>query len=94
MHRSNIPATGFRRILQENTGNRWDIEAEFRPENFQVFPVDSCEIPVFSGSKSSGKSKKFPTGILLPRNHRNCPGLAVSGPGCSNWVVIIKIKTW
>jgi hypothetical protein len=24
-------------ILQENTGNRWNIEVVFRPENFPIF---------------------------------------------------------
>jgi hypothetical protein len=32
-----IPATGSRGILQENTGNRWDIEAIFRPEIVRIF---------------------------------------------------------
>jgi hypothetical protein len=39
-----IPATGPRkilleshRILQENTGNRWSMEAVFRPEIVRIF---------------------------------------------------------
>jgi hypothetical protein len=27
-----IPATGSRRILQENTGNRWNMKAAFQPK--------------------------------------------------------------
>ncbi len=36
-------------ILQENTGNRWNVDAVFRPEIFGFFPVDSCQFPVLSG---------------------------------------------
>jgi hypothetical protein len=32
-----IPATGPRGILQENTGNRWNMEAVFRPEIVRIF---------------------------------------------------------
>jgi hypothetical protein len=36
-------------IRQENTGNRWNMDAVFRPEIFGFFPVDSCQFPVLSG---------------------------------------------
>jgi hypothetical protein len=32
-----IPATESRGILQENTGNRWNMEAVFRPEIVRIF---------------------------------------------------------
>jgi hypothetical protein len=32
-----IPATGSRGILQENTENRWNMEAVFRPEIVRIF---------------------------------------------------------
>jgi hypothetical protein len=35
-------------ILQENTGNRWNMEAVFRPKIARIFPVDSCQLPVLS----------------------------------------------
>jgi hypothetical protein len=37
------------RILQENTGYRWNMEAVFRTEIVWIFPVDSCQLPVISG---------------------------------------------
>jgi hypothetical protein len=37
------------RILQENTGNRWNMEAVFRPEIVRIFPVDFFQLPVLSG---------------------------------------------
>jgi hypothetical protein len=46
------------RILQENTGNRWNMEAAFRPGIVRIFPVDSCQLPVLSGKnrpKITGK---------------------------------------
>jgi len=32
-----IPGTGSRGILQEDTGNLWNIEAVFRPEIVRIF---------------------------------------------------------
>jgi hypothetical protein len=60
------------RILQESTGNRWNMEAVFRPE---------------LGGKHWKKYDKFPAGILLPQNYRNYPEPAVSGPDSSIWAV-------
>ena len=51
------------RILQENTGNGWKMEAVFRSKTARIFPVDSCQIPVLSGRKQPeiiGKIWKIP----------------------------------
>jgi hypothetical protein len=71
------------RILQENTGNRWNMEAVFRPGIVWIFSGGFLCFPAGTGQKSS---EKFPAGILLPQNHRNYPEPAVSGSGCSTWV--------
>jgi hypothetical protein len=50
------------RILQENTGNRWNMEAVFRPEIVRIFPVDSCQLSVLSGRNRPeiiGKNSKI-----------------------------------
>jgi hypothetical protein len=86
-----IPATGFNRILQESTRNRWNIEAVFRPENFRIFSgrflSTSCAFQQEPAANHWKKSEKFPAAILLPQNHRNYPEPAVSGPDCSTWAV-------
>jgi hypothetical protein len=48
VYRSQVDDSGHR-ILQENTGNRWNLEAVFRPEMVQIFPVDIYPLPVLSG---------------------------------------------
>jgi hypothetical protein len=77
------------RIPHENTGNRWNMEAVFRPGIVRIF---SC--PFLSTSCASRheptenhrkKSKKLPAGILLPQHH---PELAVSGQDCSTWAYV------
>ncbi len=77
-------------ILQESTGNHWNMEAVFRPENFRIFSggflPTSCAFQQEAGGKHWKKSEKFPAGILLPQNHRNYPKPAVSGPDCTTWV--------
>ena len=61
-------------ILQENTGNRRNTEAVFRPEIDRIFfggflPTSLC-FPTGTGRKSSQKdSEKLLVGILLPQNH-------------------------
>jgi hypothetical protein len=35
--RSMIPATESRRVLQENTGNHWNMEEVFQPEFVRIF---------------------------------------------------------
>jgi hypothetical protein len=85
-----IPATRSRRILQENTGNRWNMEAVFRPEIVRIFSggflSTSCAFRQEPAGNHRKKSENFPSGILLPENHWNYPEPAVSGPGCSTWV--------
>jgi hypothetical protein len=36
---------------QENIGNRWNMEAIFRPENFRIFPDDFQPVPAGSGGR-------------------------------------------
>jgi hypothetical protein len=77
------------RILQESIGNRWNMEAVFRPENFRIFSggflPTSCAFRRELSGNHWKKFEKFPVGILLPQNQRNYPELAVSGPDCSTW---------
>ncbi len=79
------------RILQESTGNRWNMEAVFRvrnwPDFFRWIPVNFLCFPTGTGPKSSEKSEKFPAGILLPQNHWNYPEPPLSGQVCSTWHV-------
>jgi hypothetical protein len=78
------------RILQENTGNRWNVEAVFRPEIVQIFSggflSTSCTFRQEPPGNHRKKSEKFPAGILLPQNHRNYPEPVVSKPECLTWV--------
>ncbi len=96
--RSMIPATGSRKILQKRFGKvtgsckktpevagTWKQYSGRKLSGF--FPVDSCQLPVLSGRNQPKISEKNPAGILLPQNHRNYPEPAVSGPGCSTWVL-------
>jgi hypothetical protein len=89
-----IPATGSREILQENTGNRWNMKAVFRLEIVRIFSGEflstSCAFRKEPAGNHWKKSENFPAGILLPQNHRNFPEPAVSGPGCSTWDAIRK----
>jgi hypothetical protein len=77
------------RILQENTGNRWNMETVFRPGIVRIFSSlflpTSCAFRQEPVENQRKKSKTFPAGILLPQNHRNNPELAVSRPACSTW---------
>jgi hypothetical protein len=86
-----IPATGSRGILQENTGNRWNVEAVLRPEIVRIFSGGFLSTSDAFWQEPAGnhrkKSENFPVGILLPQNQRNYPEQGVSGPGCSTWVV-------
>jgi len=79
------------RILKENIGNRWNMEAVFRPETVRIFfrwiPANFLCFPAGTGRK---KSEKFSAGILLPQNHQNYPEPPVSGPYSSTWEVIDK----
>jgi hypothetical protein len=58
------------RFRQESTGNRWNVEAVFPPENFRIFSDDFRPVAAGKHRKSTGihrkKSNKFPVGILLP----------------------------
>jgi hypothetical protein len=50
------------RILQESTGNRWNMEAVFRPEIFGFFqwiPTNFLCFPVGTGRKSLEKIRKI-----------------------------------
>jgi hypothetical protein len=60
------------RIRQENTGNRWNMEAIFRSEMVRIFPVDSSQLFMFSNRNWQKIIGKNPAGMLLP-----CP--AISG---------------
>ncbi len=84
-----VPAARSRGILQENTGNRWNMEAVFRPGIVRIFSSrflstssDFRQEPAENHRKKTGQ---FPAGILLPQNHRNYRKLAVSGLDCSTW---------
>jgi hypothetical protein len=63
-----ISATGSRRILQENTDNRWNIEAVFRSEIDRIFSARflpaSCAFRQESAGNHRKKSGKSPFGIL------------------------------
>jgi hypothetical protein len=76
-------------ILQENTENRWNMEAVFRSEIARIFPggflSTSCAFRQEPTGNHRKKSENFPVGILLPQNHRNYPEPPVSGLGCSTW---------
>ncbi len=82
------------RILQENTGNRWNIEAVFWLEIFRIFSggflPTSCAFQQEPVGNHRQKSRKFPTGILLPQNYPNYSEPAVSWPDCSTWVVLFS----
>jgi hypothetical protein len=47
------------RILQEDTGNLWNMEAVFRPEIARWIPVNFLCLPAGTGRKSSEKIRKF-----------------------------------
>jgi hypothetical protein len=56
-----IPATGSRGILQENTGNRWNMEAVFRPEIVRIFSGGFLYFPAGTGrNTASTKSPELP----------------------------------
>ncbi len=76
-------------ILQENTENRWNMEAVFRPEIVGIFSGAFWQEPAGNRQK---KSENFPSGILFPQNHRNYPEPTVSGPGCSTWVSQVNLE--
>jgi hypothetical protein len=84
-----IPATGPRRILQENTGNCWNMEAVFRPEIVRMFSDGFLGSYYAFWQEPAGnhrkKSENFPAATLLLQNHPIYPELAVSGPVCSTW---------
>jgi hypothetical protein len=68
------------RILQESTGNRWNIEAVFQPEIFRIFPVDSYKLPVLSDRnrpKIIGKIRK-----ISGRNTASTKSPKLPGAGC------------
>jgi hypothetical protein len=58
------------RFRQESTGNRWNVEVVFPPENFRLFPDDFRPVPAGKHRKLTRihrkKSNEFPVGILLP----------------------------
>ncbi len=78
------------RILQENAGNRWNMEAVFRPEIVRIFsgrllPISCAFLQELAGNDRK-KSEKFPAGILLPcsSDFRCFP--AGTGPYFLTWV--------
>ena len=77
------------RILQGNTGNRWNVEAVFRskirPDFSGGFLPTSCTFRQELAGYHRKKSENFPSGILLPQNHRNHLEPDVSRPDCSTW---------
>jgi hypothetical protein len=81
-------------FLQESTGNRWNMEAVFRPEIFRIFPgrflSTSCAFRQEPVGNHWKKSEKFPAGILLLQNHWNNPEPAVSWPDCSTWALPVS----
>ncbi len=69
------------------------MEAVFRPEIARIFSggflSTSCAFRQEPVGNHLKKCENFPAGILLPQNHRNYPEPAVSGSGCSTWVLLI-----
>jgi hypothetical protein len=57
-------------ILQENTGNQWNMEAVFTPEIVLIFFVGFLPTSGAFWQEPAGNlrktSAKFPAGILLP----------------------------
>jgi hypothetical protein len=66
------------RILQESTGNRWNMEAVFRPENFRFFfrwiPTNFLCFPEGTSRKSSEKIRKFSGGNTASKTLPELPG--------------------
>jgi hypothetical protein len=54
------------RILQENTGNTWNMEAVFWSGISRIFSDDFRKDPAEKQWKLLESTGKFPTGILLP----------------------------
>jgi hypothetical protein len=54
------------RILQENTGNIWNIEAVFLSGIFRIFSDDLRTDPSGNNWNLSESAEKFRAGILLP----------------------------
>jgi hypothetical protein len=46
------------RFRQESTGNRWNMEAVFPPENFQIFSDDFRPIPAGNLRQLTGIRRK------------------------------------
>jgi hypothetical protein len=67
------------RILQENTGNRWNVEVVFRPETedfFRSIPANFLCFPAGTGQKSSEKIRK-----ISGRNTASTKSPELSGTG-------------
>jgi hypothetical protein len=84
--------------LQENTGNRWNMEAMFRPEIvwifFGGFLPTSCAFRQEPARNHRKKSENFLTGILLPcsSNFRRFP--AGTDPYFLTWVRTIELAAF
>jgi hypothetical protein len=83
------------RILQENAGNRRNMEAVFRPEIVRIFSGRllriSCAFLQELAGNDRKKSEKFPAGILLPcsSDFRCFP--AGTGPYFLTWVPLLDL---
>ncbi len=68
IYKAQVEHSGHR-ILQENTANRWTMEAVFQPEIIRIFSGKflrtSCAFRQPPTGNHREKSGKFPTGILL-----------------------------
>jgi hypothetical protein len=86
-----IPATGSRGILQENTGNRWNMEAVFWPEIVRFFLVDSYQLPVLSDRNRTeiiGKNpKKFRPEYCFHKNTGITRNRPFPGRTLRPWVI-------
>jgi hypothetical protein len=88
-----IPATESRRVLQENTGNHWNMEEVFQPEFVRIFSggflSTSSAFRQEPAANHRKKFRKFPAETLLPQYDWNYREPAVFGPVCSIWVMEI-----
>jgi hypothetical protein len=62
------------RILQENTGNRWNMEAVLRPEIVRIFSGGFLCFPAGTSRKSSEKIRKFSGRITASTKSPELPG--------------------
>jgi hypothetical protein len=76
-------------ILQENIGNRWNMEAVFRSKNGRIFSDIFLSISYAFQQEPVGnhrkKSENFRLEYCFQKNHWDHPEPVVSGPDCWTW---------